>query len=382
MRAMPLDMYKPTVPAARDQIPVRRLKAFVLLPYKLFIDQWEESYVRGEVPDKTPYGYHLAENAELSVQLSRSVQDRSSLVRLFRRITQKVLGFDLLHAWQQRKEIQASDVVWTHTEKEHLAIALLFALMRKPHPKLIAQSVWLFDNWHDFSWLRKAFYKRLLRRASILTVHSPDNRSIAESLGVPVACRLVHFGVSIDAFPILLRDEIRFGEPVRVLTLGNDRDRDWHAFVEAVSGNTAFDARVVSGNFPSEMARESISVCQGDLRQVRAFYDWADVVVVPLRHNHHVSGLTVILEATACGRPVVVTDTGGLRAYFDDGEVSYVPAGDPGAIREALLRLARDPELCKQRISAAQKRVLDDRYTSAGFAERHRELSHELCGVA
>ena len=52
-----------------------------------------------------------------------------------------------------------------------------------------------------------------------------------------------------------------------------------------------------------------------------------------------------ILEAMACGRPVVATDIGGNREVVEDGVTGLVvPPRDPRALAAALDRLLRDPE--------------------------------------
>ncbi|WP_443798338.1 glycosyltransferase, partial [Burkholderia gladioli] len=61
----------------------------------------------------------------------------------------------------------------------------------------------------------------------------------------------------------------------------------------------------------------------------------ADVIVVPLRPNHHASGITVMLEAAAVGKPMIVSDVGGLRDYFPNDCAAYVPAFDASAMRGA-----------------------------------------------
>lgn len=352
--------------------------AFVLLPYMLDIDEWEASYLRGEVPDKSPYGYHYAENSACLVRFSKSLADRFTVFRLLRSATQKLLGFDFLHAWQQRDEIFSSDVVWTHTEKEHLAVELLFIFIRRQRPKLIAQSVWLFDNWRQYFWLRKVFYKALLRQASILTVLSPENQTIAESLKLQLECRVVKFGVSMEAFPLRQIIKTQFHNPIRVLTLGNDRDRDWYTFFDAIKDNPNFEIHVISRNFPPELTSGNLSIYQGNLIKVKEFYNWADVVVVPLKCNYHASGITVILEAVSSGLPVVATDTGGLKAYFEAGEVSYVAEGNSKALHDALIQLGRAPDACLLQTQMAQQRLLHDGYTSHHFALLHRKISLEL----
>lgn len=54
----------------------------------------------------------------------------------------------------------------------------------------------------------------------------------------------------------------------------------------------------------------------------------------------------VLIEAAACGRPIVTTDVPGCREIVRDGENGLlVPVRDPGALATALRRLIGDPRL-------------------------------------
>ncbi len=67
---------------------------------------------------------------------------------------------------------------------------------------------------------------------------------------------------------------------------------------------------------------------------------------------------TVILEAMACGVPVVATDVGGTREAVTDGVEGFlVPPREPGAAAAALERLWRDPGLRAQMGAAGRARV-------------------------
>jgi glycosyltransferase involved in cell wall biosynthesis len=56
-----------------------------------------------------------------------------------------------------------------------------------------------------------------------------------------------------------------------------------------------------------------------------------------------------LLEATACGRPIVVTDIGGVREVVKDGSTGFVvPPGDASAIADAMEKLAADPAMSEQ----------------------------------
>ena len=64
------------------------------------------------------------------------------------------------------------------------------------------------------------------------------------------------------------------------------------------------------------------------------------------------------VEAMACGRPVVASATGGLPEVVIDGETGLlVPAGDVGALRDALRALLSDPVLRRRLGEAARRRA-------------------------
>jgi glycosyltransferase involved in cell wall biosynthesis len=73
-----------------------------------------------------------------------------------------------------------------------------------------------------------------------------------------------------------------------------------------------------------------------------------------------------LLEAAACGRPLVVTDVAGNRDFVRNGVEGFlVPPDDPASLGEALARLASDPGLRRRMGMAARKRLL------SGYTESH-----------
>jgi glycosyltransferase involved in cell wall biosynthesis len=72
----------------------------------------------------------------------------------------------------------------------------------------------------------------------------------------------------------------------------------------------------------------------------------------------------VLLEAMACGLPVVATDVGDVRRILpEEGQAFVVPARDPEAFGNALGILRDDAEL-RRRLGAANRRVVEARYES------------------
>lgn len=66
----------------------------------------------------------------------------------------------------------------------------------------------------------------------------------------------------------------------------------------------------------------------------------------------------VIMEAMACGRPVVATDTGDTRYLVDDGRTGFVvPNGDEVALASSIATLINNRTLCVQMGEAARAKA-------------------------
>ncbi len=103
---------------------------------------------------------------------------------------------------------------------------------------------------------------------------------------------------------------------------------------------------------------------RGFVTDVREVWETAHVAVVPSRGGE---GLPkALLEAAACGRPVIATDVPGCRYFVRDGvEGLIVPPDDAGALATAIRRLVADAPLRVRMGQAARDRL------RSGFTERH-----------
>lgn len=78
----------------------------------------------------------------------------------------------------------------------------------------------------------------------------------------------------------------------------------------------------------------------------------ANMLVLPLLDC--IANNTVV-EAIACGLPVISNDVGGIRDYTKDSFADLFPAGDADAMAERILRLADSPVEQEARGKAARK---------------------------
>ena len=122
-----------------------QLRVFVLLPRHLNAILWEESFLKGHVPDRTPYGYHFARELGATVTFSEATPTPGGVLGFLDKGLKYLLGFDLRHVWRNRAAIfgPGFDIVWTHTEYEHLGVAAIGLVLNRVAVPVIAQSIWL-----------------------------------------------------------------------------------------------------------------------------------------------------------------------------------------------------------------------------------------------
>ncbi len=84
--------------------------------------------------------------------------------------------------------------------------------------------------------------------------------------------------------------------------------------------------------------------------QLRQIYQQASMLVLPLLDC---TANNALVEAIACGLPIVSNDVGGIRDYTRDNFANLLPVGDTEGMSNAILRLIDKPEERKKRGIAA-----------------------------
>jgi glycosyltransferase involved in cell wall biosynthesis len=117
----------------------------------------------------------------------------------------------------------------------------------------------------------------------------------------------------------------------------------------------------------------------GTMVGIETRYADLDLVVLPSDCEAHPISL---LEAMACGRPVVASDVPGTREAVERGTTGLLfAAGDPRALAAAVAELAADRTRMTEMGIAGRRRV-EERFELGGQLDKLLRLFHETAGVA
>jgi glycosyltransferase involved in cell wall biosynthesis len=114
----------------------------------------------------------------------------------------------------------------------------------------------------------------------------------------------------------------------------------------------------------------------GAVADVPAFMQAMDIMVLP----SEAEGISnALLEAMACGVPVVATDVGGVRDVLGSAGKAgvVVPAGSSASLAEAISTLVDSPAL-RREIGTAARTVIEDRYDIRRVVTQYLSLYGEL----
>ncbi|MBC8207015.1 MAG: glycosyltransferase [Kiritimatiellales bacterium] len=107
----------------------------------------------------------------------------------------------------------------------------------------------------------------------------------------------------------------------------------------------------------------------------KLYYHLADVLTCPSRHEP--LGNT-ILEAWACGKPLVATATFGANELIAPDQNGIItPIQDPDALADAFEQLMRDPGLCAS-LAAGGAQTVQDRFSKETITGEYLSLYEKL----
>jgi glycosyltransferase involved in cell wall biosynthesis len=220
-----------------------------------------------------------------------------------------------------------------------------------------------------------AFRFLLRRKGSVLLVQNSDDRAVFLNAGLitPQAVRLIP-GSGVDISGFTPQPEAS-GEIVALFVARLLWDKGLGDLVEAArllrKRGIPLCIQVAGDRDPANPAcipeqtladwqAEGLVSFLGRRSDIAALWEQAHIAVLP---SYREGMPKALLEAAACGRPLLSTDVPGCRALVRDGENGLlVPARNPGALAQALERLATDAAL-RQRLGAQARRDAETIYS-------------------
>lgn len=226
----------------------------------------------------------------------------------------------------------------------------------------------------DLKW----FIRKALRLADVVTsVSQFTARLVKEDLDFEGVIRVIPNGVDIHSFSPQWRNA---GKPTKALFCGNPTQRKGAQWLPAIADHLDSDILVLH---TQGLRMKSALPCHSRLQpigtvghtQMPDLYRSVDILLLPTVRE----GMSLaVLEAMACGLPVVSTDCSSMPELIDDGKGGFLcPLGDVKAFAEKINLLAASPVL-RRRMGEYNRRKVEQRFTVERMVAAYRALFEEI----
>jgi glycosyltransferase involved in cell wall biosynthesis len=235
-----------------------------------------------------------------------------------------------------------------------------------------------------------AALKALLKRPNVRTiVQNPDDKRFVLGLGVPEASvdLIPGSGVDLQHFTPLPEPP----PPITAAYVGRMlADKGVLTLIQAYSLATSRGVKLQlllagdtdrenPGSLAPEQLREFASAFGirwlGHVADIREVWEKAHIAVLASRREGLPKSL---LEAAACGRPMIATDTPGCREIAIAGKTALTfPVDDAPALAEALTQMAGDAEI-RARFGSAARALVEQKFSAEAVGKATVALYQSL----
>lgn len=243
-----------------------------------------------------------------------------------------------------------------------------------------------------FYWLDKLVFKRLSskiwRKARAVIANSEDLKKLALGTSQGQEISVICNGVDTAEFQPAVRgtetvsSTFNGERPLKIISTGRLIERKGYAYlVEALEGLQGCELFLAGdGNQKDELralAKKhgvNVKFFEGvDHKQIPGLLGDADIFVLPSLNEGMSNSM---LEAMACGLPVITTDTGGSTKLIN-GNGFIVEKGSSNKLREAILEYLRNPELVH--MHGLRSREMSDQMSWTNVANAYNDMFTQEC---
>jgi glycosyltransferase involved in cell wall biosynthesis len=239
-------------------------------------------------------------------------------------------------------------------------------------------------------WLIGVVLRLLVDRGqNVALVQNPDDRGLLQSLGIPNDRIVLIPGSGVDIerlhptpepaglVTIAFVGRLLEDKGVRTLIAAHRLLQTKGAGVSLLLAGTPDPANPasISEDEAKGWTREPGITWLGHVADIATVWSRAHIAVLPSRREGLPKSL---LEAAACGRPMIATDVPGCREVVIPEETGIlVPLDDPHALAAAIERLATSPDL-RERYGAAARRLAVERFSADAIGSATVNLYQRL----
>jgi glycosyltransferase involved in cell wall biosynthesis len=305
----------------------------------------------------------------------------------------KAWKFDPLAWWKLRSHIRRlkPDVVqtWMFTANAYGRTAALSAKV----PRIVASErcVDLWKAWHHLE-----IDRRLAKRTDRIVVNSRGVEQFYKAQGLPAnKLQLIFNGIAPATKSDFSRDALcqELGLPPDARLIGavgrlshqkRYKDLIWAADLVKVIRDDTHLLIVGDGPLRENLERfRDLCLIEDRVHFLGTRHDVMRLMphFTLLWQASAFEGLpNTIMEAMACGVPVVASDIAGNRELVIHGQTGFlVPVGDRAGLARYAYKILEDPELEKRLGAAGQERIRTE-FTAEAMVEKHAAMYRELLG--
>ena len=281
---------------------------------------------------------------------------------------EQLLRLDIYLAYRTKRIAYQYDIIWANSEK--VAVPLSFLNIKKP-------MVVILQNPESPLRMLLVRLTGIARKwAGIGVVSNESGKMLQTQFGVRPDRIFQYFAARTDLFQPADQEYPANQSPI--LSIGVAK-RDYDTMIAALSELPGYETEIfISSKYGDQYGGGQINKVADWIRfpgrltdeELRCRYQQARFVVVPLKPTSHTgAGVSSVFEASATGKAVIATDTGGMNSYVVDGKTGLlVPPGDVQALRNAIRRLWENPGLAHE-MGRAGREFVEKHYSQQGVVE-------------
>ena len=295
------------------------------------------------------------------------------------------------------KEIVSLDpeIIHVHEDFQNCSFLVLMAARERSIPLVLSEERYYFPEglWKlPYLLYSSTFAGSVRENASAITAHSNAAKEFLVSLGTRSdRIKVVPVGINSEEFrptkEEVLTEKAKIGECIRILTVARLHPNKGLTYLLQAMPQLIEDypssKLIIIGRGPIEnQIRELIHQLSLENhvilltepipnKEMNKIYSGCDVFVLPSIKEPFGR---VILEAMACGKPVIATKVGGPQDIVEDGRTGYlVDRANPDQLATRISELLQDPKK-RRNFGQAGRELVVERFDWRKIAKRYVEI--------